>query len=187
MENNMPQCSLVCVKLFCVNLYSLYIVFCVPLENISVIQGRHHNRRRAAKFRFLVGPYNDGLGVGEGILSCPTYSERRPRFTRSHLKDRPLKSPLKVCLGYCCPIVARILTGFPYRRNKGRCQIVNFELHCNWLDVNTKFTIWQLIILLILIYSHPINSKFTMWHFKVAHNSGIKFLKSKRIVFDNER
>ena len=38
------------------------------------------------------------------------------------------------------------------------------------------------------------SNKFKIYHvtlvsieFKVAHNSGIKFLKSKRIVFDNER
>ena len=78
MKNNMPQCPLVCVKLFCVYLHSLYIVFCVPLENISVIQGRHHNRRIEGlqSLGFWLGLIMTALGWGrEFCRALPTLRE----------------------------------------------------------------------------------------------------------------
>jgi hypothetical protein len=68
-----------------------YLVFYVPLKNISLIMRRHHYRWRAAKFRLMLGA--QGLWVGRDLYRhtcCDTGS----RFFWSHPKDRPIQSPL---------------------------------------------------------------------------------------------
>jgi hypothetical protein len=61
-----------------------YLLFYVTLKNFSLIWRRNHYRRRAAKFRPM-------LGVQGLSLSCHTCCDTEPRFSRSQAKD--LQSP----------------------------------------------------------------------------------------------
>jgi hypothetical protein len=71
-----------------------YLLFYVPLKNISLIWRRHHCRWRAAKFRPMLGAH--GLWAGRDLYrATPTVTrDTGPRFFRSHPKDHPNQSPL---------------------------------------------------------------------------------------------
>jgi hypothetical protein len=64
-----------------------FLRFYVPLKNISLIWRRHHYRRRATKFRPMLGA--QGLWAERDISRATG-----PRFFWSHPKDRPITSPL---------------------------------------------------------------------------------------------
>jgi hypothetical protein len=73
-----------------------YLLFSVPLKNVSLVWRRHHYRWRAAKFSSArcSGPLSR-----EGSLSCHTCCDTGPRFFRLHPKDRPIQSPLTTYKG----------------------------------------------------------------------------------------
>jgi hypothetical protein len=66
-----------------------YLRFYVPLKNFSITGGRHHCRRRAAKFMPKVARCSGPLSR-EGSLSCHTCCGTGPRFFLSYPKDRPI-------------------------------------------------------------------------------------------------
>ena len=69
-----------------------YLLFYVPLKNISLIWRRHHCRWRAAKFRPMLGA--QGLWAGRDLYRATPTVTREPPFFRSNPKDLPIQSPL---------------------------------------------------------------------------------------------
>jgi hypothetical protein len=62
-------------------------------KQLRFIWRRRHYRRRAAKFRLILGA--QGLRVGRDLYrATPVVTRTGPRFFRSHPKDRPIQSPL---------------------------------------------------------------------------------------------
>jgi hypothetical protein len=92
-----------------------YLVFCVPLKNISLIWRRHHCRWREAKFRPMLGA--QGLWAGRDLYRA-THAVRDtgPQFFRSHPKDRPNQSPFTTRMGmrriYSNPDPHRVIDTF---------------------------------------------------------------------------
>jgi hypothetical protein len=102
--------------------------FPVPLKNFSLIWRRQHYRWRAAKRRPILGA--QGFWAGWDFYR-DTCCDTRPRFFRSHPKDRPILSPLTAYKGmwrigkdlYCAtPAVTR-----------GFCSILVFGKMIDWL------------------------------------------------------
>jgi hypothetical protein len=92
-----------------------YLLFYVPLKNISLTWRRHYYRWRAAKFR----PYawRSGLLSWEGSLLCRTCCDTGPRFFLSHLKDCPIQLPLTTHKGCGLSILTWILMGLDININ----------------------------------------------------------------------
>jgi hypothetical protein len=64
-----------------------YLLFYVPLKNISLIWRHHYYRWRAAKFRPMFGA--QGLWAGRDLYRATPAVTRDLGFSRSHPKDRP--------------------------------------------------------------------------------------------------
>jgi hypothetical protein len=71
-----------------------YLFVLRPVENISLIWGRHHWRWRAANLDLCLALT---AFSSEGSFSCNTYCDTGPRFIRSHPKDRHQRPTVGSC------------------------------------------------------------------------------------------
>jgi hypothetical protein len=76
----------------CWGLIDWLIVLRPAQEYFTYIWRCHHYRRRAAKFRRMLG--TQGLWAGRDLYRATPAVTQGPRFFQSHPKDRPIQSPL---------------------------------------------------------------------------------------------
>ena len=93
-----------------------YLVFYVPLRNISLIWRRHHYRWRAAKFRPMLGA--QGLRAGRDFYRATPAVTRGLGFSGLIRMTTPFSRLLRHARGCWGPILSRIPTGSFYLRKK---------------------------------------------------------------------
>jgi hypothetical protein len=86
-----------------------YLLFYVPLKNISLIWRRHHCRWRAAKFRPMLGA--QGLWAGRDLYRATPAVTRDLGFSGLIRRTAPFSRLLRHAWGCGGPILTRILTG----------------------------------------------------------------------------
>ena len=86
-----------------------YLVFYVPLKNISLIWRRHHCRWRAAKFRPMLGA--QGLWAGRDLYRATPAVTRDLGFSGLIRRTAPFSRLLQHMRGCGGSILTRILTG----------------------------------------------------------------------------
>jgi hypothetical protein len=87
-----------------------YLLFYVPLKNISLIWRRHHCRWRAAKFRPMLG--SQGLWAGRDLYRATPAATRDLGFSGLFRRTAPFSRLLQHTRGCGGSILTRILTGF---------------------------------------------------------------------------
>jgi hypothetical protein len=86
-----------------------YLLFYVPLKNISLIWRRHHYRWRAAKFRPMLGA--QGLWAGRDLYRATPAVTRGLGFSGLIRRNAPFSRLLRHTRGCGGSILPRILTG----------------------------------------------------------------------------
>jgi hypothetical protein len=86
-----------------------YLLFYVPLKNISLIWRRHHCRWRAAKFRPMLGA--QGLWAGRDLYRATPTATRDLGFSGLIRRTAPFSRLLRHTRGRGGCILTRILTG----------------------------------------------------------------------------
>jgi hypothetical protein len=87
-----------------------YLLFYVPLKNISLIWRRHHCRWMAAKFRPMLGA--QGLWAGRDLYRATPAVTRDLGFSGIIRRTAPISRLLQHAWGCGGPILTRILTGW---------------------------------------------------------------------------
>jgi hypothetical protein len=90
-----------------------YFQFYVPLKNISLIWRRHHCRRRASKFRPMLGA--QGLWAGRDLYCATPAVTRDLGFSGLIRRTAPFSRLLRHTRGCGGSILTRILTGMHQR------------------------------------------------------------------------
>jgi hypothetical protein len=86
-----------------------WLLFHVPLKNISLIWRRHHYRWRAAKFRPMLGA--QGLWAGRDLYRATPAVTRSLGFSGLIRRTAPFSHLLRHTKGWGKSILTRILTG----------------------------------------------------------------------------
>jgi hypothetical protein len=86
-----------------------YLLFYVPIKNISLIWRCHHCRWRAAKFRPMLGA--QGLWAGRDLYRVTPAVTRGLGFSGLIRRTAPISRLLRHTRGCGGPILTRILTG----------------------------------------------------------------------------
>jgi hypothetical protein len=119
------------------------IIYCFTSRSIIFLLWRA--RRifllwRAAKFRPMLGP--DARRSGRYFL-YHTCCDTGPRFFRSHLKDRPIQSPLKTCKG----MRSTYSNPDSHRQSQEEKSLPVFTVQVVITKRNSKLLFWLFIVL----------------------------------------
>jgi hypothetical protein len=130
--------------------------FYVPLKNFSLIWRRHPLPVKGYKIEAYAR--RSGPLSREGSLSCHTWCDTGPRFSRSYPKDRPIQSPLTTHKGmwriysytdphgFLCIQLdtnGNITTQLYDKRNDFNFSIVNSPCPCSNIPDSPAYGVWN--------------------------------------------